>query len=55
MNPYYKFMDLYIDHLVNFGLVMYFWPIYQIGMQDEWAKLGITLNGAKPICQSPSA
>lgn len=49
-----KLLDLYIDQYVKLGLVFYFWPIYQLGLQDEWMKMGLTLNGAKPLCQSPS-
>jgi len=45
-----EFLEIYIDQCIKFGLVMYFWPIYQLGLQDEWLKMGVTLNGIKPIC-----
>lgn len=43
-------IEFYIDEYVKYMLLIYFYPLYQLGQQDEWMKLGITLNGAKSIC-----
>lgn len=42
------------DELVRQWLLMYYWPNFVIGNFDEWQKLGITLNGIRPVnlCKS---
>lgn len=50
MLPYEKLLGFYFDQIIICQLSLYFWPMYQLGMQDDWIKLGITLNGARPIC-----
>jgi len=47
---FYQLTEQYIDYCTKLSLVCYFWPLYQLGQQDEWFKMGITLNGFKPIC-----
>ena len=37
------------DNYVKFFVTAWFWPYYVMGNLDEWQKLGITLNGARPI------
>lgn len=41
------------DFYTKIFITSWFWPYYVIGNLDDWQKLGITLNGAKPInlCQ----
>lgn len=38
--------------MIKFGLTCYFTPNFILGNLDDWTKLGITMNGAKPICKS---
>lgn len=44
----------YFDQGVKVFLFWYYWPNFVIGNFDEWQKLGITLNGMRPVnlCQS---
>ena len=37
------------DAYVKLFITAWFWPYYVMGNLDEWQKLGITLNGARPI------
>ena len=37
------------DAYVKLFITAWFWPYYIMGNLDEWQKLGITLNGARPI------
>ena len=37
------------DNYVKFFVTAWFWPYYVMGNLDDWQKLGITLNGARPI------
>jgi hypothetical protein len=37
------------DTYVKFFVTAWFWPYYVMGNLDDWQKLGITLNGARPI------
>ncbi len=41
-----KLMDAYMGLWVT----AWFWPYFVIGNADTWQKLGITMNGIKPIC-----
>ena len=55
MNPYYHAADQFIgmcfDEYVRLFLVNWYWPNFVMGNFDDWQKLGITLNGAKPLCK----
>jgi len=44
--------QIYDQVMKNF-ITMWFWPYFVMGNLDDWQKLGITLNGARPInlCQ----
>lgn len=48
-----EYMDSIFDFYMKTFITTWFWPYYVIGNLDDWQKLGITLNGAKPInlCQ----
>jgi len=41
------------DQIIKNFITLWFWPYFVIGTIDEWTKLGITLNGVRPInlCQ----
>lgn len=39
-----------IDAYVFLWLKMYYWPYFVMGNLDEWAKMGVTLNGIRPSC-----
>jgi hypothetical protein len=41
-----KLMDAY----VGLWVTSWFWPYFIMGNADSWQKLGITMNGVKPIC-----
>ncbi|NDG32534.1 hypothetical protein EB118_20975 [bacterium] len=38
-----------IDANVRMFVTNWFWPYFVVGNLDSWQKLGITLNGARPI------
>jgi len=44
-----KLIEFYFDQYILWSLMFYYYPLYQLGQQDEWTKMGITLNGARPI------
>ncbi len=46
-----NFMFWWWDESVRWYLHWYYLPYYMAGKQDEWTQLGITLNGARPICK----
>lgn len=37
------------DQSVRWFLLSWYWPNFVMGNYDDWMKLGITLNGARPI------
>ena len=37
------------DFQVKIFLTLWFWPHFVMGNIDNWQKLGITLNGIRPI------
>ena len=37
------------DNYAKFFITAWFWPFFIMGNLDDWQKLGITLNGARPI------
>jgi len=50
-NPLDDVMCWWFDEMVRHWITWYFFPYYIAGKSDEWTQLGITLNGAKPICR----
>jgi hypothetical protein len=40
----------WFDESVRLFLLSYYWPNFVMGNADEWMKMGITLNGARPMC-----
>ena len=42
-------MCWWFDESVRIFLISWYWPNFVIGNFDEWQKLGITLNGVRPI------
>ena len=44
-----NFWFWWFDESVKLGINLWFMPYVIIGSLDEWQKLGITLNGARPI------
>jgi len=44
-----KLQNQVADAYVKLFITAWFWPYYVMGNLDEWQKLGITLNGARPI------
>lgn len=42
-----KLMDAYAGMWVT----AWFWPYFIMGNADAWQKLGITMNGVKPMCK----
>lgn len=38
-----------MDAQIKFFVTAWFWPYFIMGNLDSWQKLGITLNGVKPI------
>lgn len=45
--------NLYIDQLIDFQtklfITAWFWPYFIMGNLDSWQKMGITMNGVRPI------
>ena len=39
-----------VDAYVGAWVTVWFWPYFIMGNADEWQKLGITMNGVRPIC-----
>ena len=37
------------DEYVRLSLISWYWPNFVMGNFDDWVKLGITLNGIRPI------
>jgi len=44
-----KLQNQVADAYVKLFITAWFWPYYVMGNLDEWQKLGITLNGVRPI------
>jgi hypothetical protein len=40
-----------VDAYVGIWVIAWFWPYFVMGNADSWQKLGITMNGVKPICR----
>ncbi len=41
-----------VDAYVGIWVTAWFWPYFVMGNADAWQKLGITMNGVKPICRN---
>jgi hypothetical protein len=39
------------DELVRQWIVLYYWPYFVSGNLDNWMKMGVTLNGVRPMCK----
>jgi len=39
-----------MDAYVGMWVTAWFWPYFVMGNADDWQKLGITMNGVRPIC-----
>lgn len=39
------------DQWVRLMLIGYYLPYFIVGNADDWIKLGVTMNGVKPICK----
>jgi hypothetical protein len=37
------------DESIRWFLIWYYWPNFVIGNVDDWIKLGVTLNGIRPV------
>jgi hypothetical protein len=42
------------DQIVKNFVTLWFWPYFVMGNYDDWQKLGVTLNGIRPVnlCQT---
>ncbi len=45
-----KLMDAY----AGMWITAWFWPYFLMGNADSWQKMGITMNGVKPMCKDPN-
>jgi len=50
LEPANKIFDAYMSLWVT----AWFWPYFLMGNADSWQKLGITMNGIKPMCKDPN-
>ena len=50
LNPWVEINQRIADHYVAVFVTAWFWPYFVMGNLDGWQKLGITLNGIKPMC-----
>ena len=44
-----KLMFWWYDESVRQFLLWYYWPNFVMGNADDWMKMGITLNGMRPV------
>lgn len=52
--PYNNLNDSWFwwyDEFIRQWIVLYYWPYFVAGNIDDWTKMGITLNGARPLCK----
>jgi len=50
--PHLEVLDKFADAYVSFWITGWFWPYFVMGNADTWQKLGITMNGVRPICNN---
>ena len=43
-----------MDAYAGMWVTAWFWPYFLIGNADMWQKMGITMNGIKPMCKDPN-
>ena len=51
-NQAIKINEQIADWQVSVFVTAWFWPYYIMGNLDSWQKLGIIMNGIKPICDA---
>jgi len=51
-NPVLEINQRITDAYVGMFVTAWFWPYFVIGNLESWQKLGITMNGLKPICSN---
>lgn len=47
-----QFLNNMFDELARQWIMLYYWPYFVVGNLDDWMKLGMTLNGARPVNKS---
>ena len=47
------FLCWWFDEYVKLFLIGWYWPNFVMGNYDEWASMGITLNGIRPANLCP--
>ena len=52
MNNQEELWFWWFDQMIKLSLTYYFTPNFIIGNVDDWMKLGITMNGARPLCSN---
>jgi hypothetical protein len=51
MNNFYDdSLFWWYDESIRWFLIYYYWPYFILGNGDELMKMGITLNGIRPLC-----
>lgn len=48
--PQLEALNKLTDTYVGLWVTGWFWPYFVMGNAGDWEKLGITMNGAKPMC-----
>ena len=48
--PQLEALNKLADAYVSLWVTGWFWPYFIMGNVGDWEKLGITMNGIKPIC-----
>jgi hypothetical protein len=51
MNPIQQISDEVFDNWIRLILFGYYLPYFIAGNIDDWMKMGVTMNGVKPICK----
>jgi hypothetical protein len=52
INPFQKISEEVFDEWIRLMLIGYYLPYFVVANADEWLKLGVTLNGVRPICKN---
>jgi hypothetical protein len=50
LTPQNEISNRLFDAYVGYWTTAWFWPYFVMGNADAWQKMGITMNGIKPIC-----